>query len=84
MNELQTLVTGVVFGEMRGCDEPGGSPAAADVIRSFAAEFKGPVFLGFPSGHTSGPSWTLPLGVTVRMLTTPRPSIVVEESPVGA
>jgi len=75
---------GVVFGEMRECDEPGGNPTAADVIRSFAAEFKGPVFFGFPSGHTTGPSWTLPLGVTVRMVTTPHPSIVVEESPVAA
>jgi len=72
----------LVFGEMRGCDESGGQPCALDVIRTFAQEFSGPVITGFPSGHTTGPCWTLPLGVRVRVVTTPRPSIVVEESPV--
>ena len=73
---------GIVFGEMRGCDEPGGSPCAQDVIRIIAADFEGPVFAGFPSGHTTGPSWTLPLGVRIRMVSTPQPFVVVEESPV--
>jgi muramoyltetrapeptide carboxypeptidase LdcA involved in peptidoglycan recycling len=45
--------------------------------------FAGPIVYGFPSGHTTGPCWTLPLGVTVRLTTAPRPSILVEESPVG-
>ena len=43
-----------------------------DVIRSFAADFAGPVLMGFPSGHTTGPCWTLPLGVRVRVLHEPR------------
>ena len=73
---------GIVFGEMRACDEPAGNPTARDVVGTFAREFAGPVFFGFPSGHTSGPSWTLPLGVKVRMIATPRPSLMVEESPV--
>jgi len=72
----------LVFGEMRGCDEPGGQVAALDVIRAFAHEFEGPVVAGFPSGHTSGPLWTLPLGVRVRVVTAPHPAIVVEESAV--
>jgi muramoyltetrapeptide carboxypeptidase len=72
----------LVFGEMRGCDEPGAGPSAIDVIRSTAAGFNGPVISGFPSGHTTGPSWTLPLGVRVRVVTTARVSVVVEESPV--
>ena len=72
----------LVFGQMRGCDESGGAPCALDVIRAFAQDFPGPVITGFPSGHTTGPCWTLPLGVRVRVVTTPRPSIVVEESPV--
>lgn len=74
---------GLVFGEMRGCDEPSGSPTARDTIRALTADFAGPVLTGFPSGHTSGPSWTLPLGVRVRVETAPRPSIRVEESPVA-
>jgi len=74
---------GLVFGEMRGCDEPSGAPTARDAIHALTADFAGPVVIGFPSGHTSGPSWTLPLGVRVRVETTPRPSICVKESPVA-
>jgi muramoyltetrapeptide carboxypeptidase LdcA involved in peptidoglycan recycling len=72
----------LVFGEMRGCDEASGEVKALDVIRGFARDFDGPVITGFPSGHTTGPTWTLPLGVRVRVVTTPRASIVVEESAV--
>jgi muramoyltetrapeptide carboxypeptidase len=73
----------LVFGEMRGCDESGGEATALDVIRTFSREFPGPVITGFPSGHTTRPCWTLPLGVCVRVVTAPRPGIVVEESPVA-
>lgn len=73
---------GLVFGEMRGCDEPAGGPTALHVIEEFAADCPGPVVTGFPSGHTSGPCWTLPLGVRCRLLTQPRPALIVEESPV--
>lgn len=72
----------LVFGEMRGCDEPGGTITARDTLRAFVRGFPGPVLFGFPSGHTAGPVWTLPLGVRVRILTSPRPGIVVEEAPV--
>ena len=75
--------SGLVFGEMRGCDEPAGTPTAHDAIEAITSDFPGPVLIGFPSGHTSGPIWTLPLGVRVRVETTPRPSIFVEESPVA-
>lgn len=75
--------TGMVFGEMRGCDEPGGRTTAVDAIRDALAGFAGPVFTGVPSGHTSGPVVTLPLGTTVRIATSPRPVLVAEESPVG-
>jgi muramoyltetrapeptide carboxypeptidase len=73
---------GLVFGEMRGCDEPGGEATALDVIEEFATDFTGPVVTGFPSGHTSGPCWTVPFGVRCRLLTHPRPVLIVEESPV--
>ena len=72
----------LVFGEMRGCDEASGQPCALDVVRAFAHDCQGPVVTGFPSGHTTGPCWTLPLGVRVRVLTAPRPSLVVEEAAV--
>jgi len=73
----------LVFGEMRGCDEPGGAVTARAVIERLTAGFPGPVLVGFPSGHTSGPCWTLPFGVEVRVESTPRPIVVVEDSPVG-
>ena len=75
--------SGLLFGEMRGCDEPTGSPTARDVIEACTADFEGPVLIGFPAGHTRGPAWTLPLGVRVRVETRPGPCVVVEESPVA-
>jgi muramoyltetrapeptide carboxypeptidase len=72
----------LVFGEMRACDEANGQASALDVIRGLTPECEGPIITGFPSGHTTGPCWTLPLGVRVRIVTAPRPAVVVEESPV--
>jgi muramoyltetrapeptide carboxypeptidase len=72
----------LVFGEMRACDEANGQASALDVIRGLTTECEGPIITGFPSGHTTGPCWTLPLGVRVRIVTAPRPAVVVEESPV--
>jgi muramoyltetrapeptide carboxypeptidase len=72
----------LVFGEMRGCDEPNGAVTARDAIHAFVQGFPGPVIVGFPSGHTAGPMWTLPLGVRVRVVTAPRPGLVIEDAPV--
>jgi muramoyltetrapeptide carboxypeptidase len=74
---------GLVFGEMRSCDEPSGGVTVRDVVQRLTRDFAGPVIYGFPSGHTAGPCWTLPLGVDIRLMTRPHPSIVVEEAPVG-
>ena len=73
----------IVFGEFPGCDEPGGEPAIRDVLRDFTAEFKGPVLFGFPSGHTTGPTWTLPLGVAARVVAGKSPALVITESAVS-
>jgi muramoyltetrapeptide carboxypeptidase len=79
---ILSRASGIVFGEMRGCDEPGGEWTARDTVNELLRDFPGPVVFGFPSGHTTGPCWTLPLGVRVRLLTGPRPGIIVEESAV--
>jgi muramoyltetrapeptide carboxypeptidase len=73
----------LVFGEMRGCEDDRGGPSIRDVIQAVAHAFNGPVLAGFPSGHTTGPCWTLPLGVRACVRTTPRPAVVIEESPVS-
>lgn len=72
----------LVFGELPSCDEPGGLHTIRDVLAEFARDFQGPVLFGFPSGHTAGPVWTLPLGVRVRVVTA-RPAVVVEETAVA-
>jgi muramoyltetrapeptide carboxypeptidase len=85
----QLLLSGVlgraralVFGEMRGCEEPGGAASVTEVISRITNVCDGPVIFGFPSGHTTGPTWTLPFGVAVRVSTRPQPTIVVEDAPV--
>jgi muramoyltetrapeptide carboxypeptidase len=72
----------LVFGELPSCDEPGGAHAIRDVLREFVADFAGPVLFGFPSGHTTGPTWTLPFGVQARITTAPA-TLIVEEAAVS-
>lgn len=72
----------VVFGQFPDCDEPGGETLAHHVLQSFSEWFAGPVLAGFPSGHTKGPTWTLPLGVMARVVTAPAPALVIEEAAV--
>ena len=54
----------VVLAEFPGCGDATGRDARS-VCADLLADFPGPVLFGFPSGHTSGPALTLPLGVTV-------------------
>jgi muramoyltetrapeptide carboxypeptidase len=82
LSGLLGRVRGIVFGEMRGCDEPGGQPCGRDVIARVLSGFPGPIAYGFPSGHTTGPCWTLPLGVQARVITAGRPRLVFEEAAV--
>jgi muramoyltetrapeptide carboxypeptidase len=73
----------VVFGEMRSCDEPGGAYTAEAVATNILADFPGPVLFGFPSGHATGPCWTLPFGVRTRVIADARPRLIVEEGAVS-
>ena len=73
----------LVFGEMRGCDEPGGKVTPRDAIREATHDFNGPILFGFPSGHTTGPCWTLPFGVAVRVVGGASPALIVEEPAVA-
>jgi muramoyltetrapeptide carboxypeptidase LdcA involved in peptidoglycan recycling len=74
----------LVFGELPRCNEPGDAgPPIKDVIVDFVADFRGPVLFGLPSGHTSGPTLTLPFGVRARIVTKPEPAVIIEEAAVG-
>jgi muramoyltetrapeptide carboxypeptidase len=72
----------IVFGEFPGCDEPGGDPAIHDVLRDFTQDFRGPVLFNFPSGHTTGPTWTLPFGVKAEVIGGPAPALRILEAAV--
>jgi muramoyltetrapeptide carboxypeptidase len=72
----------IVFGEFPGCDEPGGEPAIRDVLRDFTKDFRGPVLFNFPSGHASGPTWTLPFGVKAEITGASRSMVRVVEAAV--
>lgn len=80
---LLARASGVVVGELPRCDEPGGELAGRAVMAELLADFPGPVILGFPSGHTTGPTVTLPFGVRCRVVSGPRPRLVVEEAAVS-
>jgi muramoyltetrapeptide carboxypeptidase len=82
LSGLLGRVRAIVFGEMRGCDEPDGTVTALDAIARTTRGCDVPIIAGFPSGHTTGPTWTLPLGVNVRLSTRPQPALLIEDAPV--
>jgi muramoyltetrapeptide carboxypeptidase len=73
-------VAAIVFGQLPRCDEADGRITARDVIAGFAAECPVPVLFGFPSGHTTTPLISLPLGVRARVVATGHPALVLEEA----
>lgn len=79
---LMARASAVVFGELPRCDEPGGSPAARAVVAEVMRDFPGPVLFGLPSGHTTGPSLTLPLGVRAHVRATGAPALIIDEAAV--
>jgi muramoyltetrapeptide carboxypeptidase len=80
---ILTRVSAIVFGVMAGCEEPGGIPTPRDVIAELLADFPGPVLFGLPSGHTDGPTLTLPFGVRARVVANGQPELVIEEAAVS-
>jgi muramoyltetrapeptide carboxypeptidase len=79
---LMARAAAVVVGELPRCDEPSGDPTARSVVADLFGDFPGPVLVGFPSGHTTGPAMTLPLGVSCRVVADKRPRLVIEEAAV--
>jgi len=73
----------VVIGELPNCNEPSGDVTARSVMADLFADFPGPVLIGFPSGHTTGPAMTLPFGVQARVVAAKQPRLVIEEAAVA-
>jgi muramoyltetrapeptide carboxypeptidase len=80
---LLARASAVVIGELPRCDEPSGELKAHAVVSELFRDFPGPVVIGFPSGHTTGPAITLPFGVRCRVIADARPRLVIEEAAVG-
>lgn len=76
---LLARAAAVVIGELPKCDEPSGEPTARGAMADLFSDFPGPVLIGFPSGHTTGPAVTLPLGVACRVVADGAPRLVIEE-----
>ena len=83
LSGLLERASGIVLGELPGCDEPTGHPTARGVVADLLADFPGPVVFGFPTGHTRGPALTVPLGVEVRLVAGAHPRLIVEEAAVS-
>jgi muramoyltetrapeptide carboxypeptidase len=75
-------VSAIVFNDLPRCEEPGGSPTPRDVVKTVLQDFRGPILFGLPSGHSDGPTVTLPLGVRTRVIAGSRPALIVEEAAV--
>jgi len=79
---LNALCRPSPLGELNGCDEPNGVLTGRAVMTALLSDFPGPVLIGFPSGHTKGPVYTLPFGVSCRVVANGRPALVIEEAAV--
>jgi muramoyltetrapeptide carboxypeptidase len=79
---LLAKASAVVIGELPRCDEPGSGITGRSVMAELLRDFPGPVLIGFPSGHTTGPVTTLPFGVTARVIGGAKARVVIEESAV--
>ncbi len=76
---LLSRAAGVLFNELPGCDEPGGTFTARDVVRDALRDFPGPVVLGLRSGHTPGAALTLPFGVRATLQVSSTPRLIIDE-----
>jgi muramoyltetrapeptide carboxypeptidase len=79
---LLARAAAIVFGELPGCDEPGGGPTAVDVVTDLLGDFPGPVVMGLPSGHTTRRALTLPFGVTSTVRASTDARLIIEEAAV--
>jgi muramoyltetrapeptide carboxypeptidase len=73
----------IVLGTFPGCDDPCGEPTARATVAAVLRAFAGPVVFGLPVGHVDGPAFTLPLGVTARVIAGRTSRVIIEEAAVA-
>ena len=74
----------VVVGQLPRCDEPDGGPTGLSVFADHFHDFGGPVLAGFPTGHSTTPLISVPLGVAVRVIGRGAPMLVVDDAAAAA
>lgn len=70
----------VVIGQLPRCDEPNGDVTGLSVCAELLREFPGPVIAGFPTGHTTTPLLSIPLGIAARVIGRGTPALVLDEA----
>jgi muramoyltetrapeptide carboxypeptidase len=70
----------IVIGQLPKCDEPDRPGSARAACAAVLRDFAGPVVFGFPTGHTTTPLVSLPLGVECRVIARGRPALVFTEA----
>ena len=78
---LLSRASAVVCAEFPGCSDDEGHDALS-VVRDVLSSFSGPVLYGFPTGHTAGALYTVPVGVTVTVVTRPLAGLIIDEAAV--
>jgi muramoyltetrapeptide carboxypeptidase len=76
-------VIGVLFNQLPGCDEAGGTVTAVDAVRHALDGLAVPVVTGVPIGHTSGAMLTVPFGVRVTLTAADDVSLSIDEPAVA-
>ncbi len=72
-------VKGIVFGEMRRCDQRGAEDyTLQQVVMRVLGDLHVPVAFGLKSGHVTGGNVTLPLGVRARLSVNDRVTLSYE------
>ena len=75
----------VIFGQLPGCDEPGGKVTARDVIKDVLCRaFRVRCCSVFLRGIRTSPSLSVPLGVQVRVVGNPHQPVVVFDEAAAA
>jgi muramoyltetrapeptide carboxypeptidase len=76
-------VRAFIFGEMKDCIQiENQGYTLQEVILDSLGKLGKPIYFGFPSGHVSGPNWTIPLGVQARISCNKQFRLEILESPV--
>ncbi len=77
---ILSLARAIVIGQLPKCDEPDRPGSARAACANALAGFPGPILFGFPTGHTTTPLVSVPLGVECRVAAQGRPALVFTEA----